>query len=42
MKSYNEIYNKESDEGYFSKIEVEYPEKLHYLHSELPFLPEIM
>ena len=33
-------YNEESDEGYFLKIYVQYPEKLHELHNDLPFLPE--
>ena len=37
MKSYNE----ESDEGYFIKIDIQYPEKLLELH-DLPFLPERM
>ena len=37
MKSYNE----ESDEGYFIKIHIQYPEKLLQLH-DLPFLPERM
>ena len=35
MKSYNE----ESDEGYFLEVDVQYPEKLHELHDDLPFLP---
>ena len=33
-------YNEESDEGYFLDVYVEYPEKLHELHNDLPFLPE--
>ena len=33
-------YNEESDEGYFFEIVVQYPEKLHELHNDLPFLPE--
>ena len=37
MKNYNE----ESDEGYFVRADVQYPEKLHELHNDLPFLPEI-
>ena len=36
MKSYNE----ESDEGYFIEVDVKYPENLHHLHNDLPFLPE--
>ena len=35
-------YNEESDEGYFPDIGVQYPEKLHELHNDLPFVPEIM
>ena len=33
-------YNEEGDEGYFLDVDVEYPGKLHELHSDLPFLPE--
>ena len=36
MKSYNE----EGDEEYFLEVDVQYPEKLHELHNDLPFLPE--
>ena len=35
-------YNEESDKGYFLKVDVEYTEKLHELHTGLPFLPERM
>ena len=35
-------YNEESDEGYFFEVDVQYPEKLHELHNDLPFLPERM
>ena len=38
MKNYNE----ESDEGCFIEVDVHYPEKLHELHNDLPFLPERM
>ena len=38
MKNYNE----ESDKGYFLEVDVQYPEKLHELHNDLPFLPERM
>ena len=34
--------NEESDEGYFLKVDVQHPEKLHELHNDLPFLPERM
>ena len=33
-------YNEESNEGYFLKVDVQYPEKLHEFHNDLPFLPE--
>ena len=35
-------YNEEGDEGYFLEVDVHYPEKLHELHNDLPFLPERM
>ena len=34
--------NEESDEEYFLKDDVQYTEKLHELHNDLPFLPERM
>ena len=35
-------YDEDSDVGYFIEADVEYPKKLHTLHSDLPFLPERM
>ena len=35
-------YNEESDEGYFLEVDIQYSEKLHDLHKDLPFLPETM
>ena len=35
-------YNKDRDIGYFLKVDVLYPEKLHELHNDLPFLTEGM
>ena len=35
-------YNEESDEGCFLEVDIQYPEKLHELHNNLPFLPERM
>ena len=32
-------YNDGSDGGYFLEVDVQYPEKLHELHDDLPFLP---
>ena len=31
-------YNEDSDKGYILEVDVKYPEKLHYLYSDLPFL----
>ena len=33
-------YKKESDEEYFLEVDVQYLEKLHELHNDLPFSPE--
>ena len=33
---------KESDTGYFLEVDVQYPEKLHDLQNDFPFLPERM
>ena len=35
-------YKEESDEGYFFQVDVQYPENLHNLDNDLPFLPETM
>ena len=35
-------YNKNSDKGYILEVHVDYPSKLHKLHSDMPFLPERM
>ena len=35
-----ESYDEESDEEHFRKVDVQYPEKLHELPNDLPFLPE--
>ena len=34
--------NEESDEVFFLEVDVQYPEKLHELHNDLPFSPERM
>ena len=31
-------YDEESNKGYIAQVDVEYPKKLHNLHSDLPFL----
>ena len=35
-----ESYNEENDGGYFLEVDVQYPEKLHELQNDLPFLLE--
>ena len=42
MKILLKKYNEESDEGYSLEVDVQYPEKLHELHNDLPFSPERM
>ena len=37
-KDFIKDYNKESDEGYFHKVDVKYPEKYAEVHTDLPFL----
>ena len=39
-EDYIKNYNEESDEGYFLEVDIQYPEKLHELHNDVPFLPE--
>ena len=43
---FNEDFIKNHDEGidkeYIFEVDVKYPKNLHYLHSDLPFLPERM
>ena len=34
--------DKKKDERYFVQEDIQYPENLHNLHNELPFLPERM
>ena len=33
-------YDEDSNKGYILEVDVKYPNKLHDLHSDLPFLPE--
>ena len=35
-------YDEDNDKGYIFQVDVEYPNDLHGLHSDLPFLPEKM
>ena len=37
-----ENYNEEGDESYSLEVDVQYPEKLHELYNDLPFLTEGM
>ena len=39
-EDFTKNYNEESDEGYFLEVDVQYLEKLHEPHNDLPFLPE--
>ena len=41
-KDFIESYNEDSNEGYFPEVGVQYPEILHNLRNNLPFLPERM
>ena len=41
-KDFTKNYNEEKDERYFLEFDVQYPENLQNLHSDLPFLPERM
>ena len=38
-KDFIKNYNEESDEGYFLEVHVQYPENIHNLDNNLPFLP---
>ena len=35
-------YNEKSDKGYFLQVDIQYPQKLHEIYNDLPFLPERM
>ena len=35
-------YNRESNERCFFEVDVQFPENLYNLHSDLPFLPKII
>ena len=39
-EDFTKNYNEESDEGYFLEVDVQYLDKLHEPHNDLPFLPE--
>ena len=42
MKIFVKVYNKNDNKGYILDVDVDYPNKLQNLHSDLPFLPERM
>ena len=42
IKISSKSYKNDSDGGYIFEVDVQYPENLHSLHNNLPFLPEIM
>ena len=42
MKILYKNSNEESDEGHFSEVDVQYTDKLHEPHNDLPFLPKKM
>ena len=35
-------YSEDSDAGYLFVVDAQYPEELHELHNDLPFIPEKM
>ena len=39
-KKFVKSYDKNSSKGYILEVDVDYPSKLHKLHSDMPFLPE--
>ena len=41
-KVFMKNYDEESDEEYLLEVDVQYLEKLHEPHNDLPFLPKIM
>ena len=41
-KKFVKSYDKNSDKVYILEVDVDYPSKLHKLHSDIPFVPERM
>ena len=38
MLKFIKNYDEDSDKGYITEVDVDYPKKIHNLHSDLPFL----
>ena len=41
-KEFRKNYDEDSDKGHILEVNVKYSKKIHSLHEDLPFLPEIM
>ena len=41
-EEFKKNYNENDKKGYILEVDINYPKKLHDLHSDLPFLPERM
>ena len=41
-KEFRKNYDEDSDKGHILEVNVKYSKKIHCLHEDLPFLPEIM
>ena len=41
-ENFIKTYNEDTDEGHFFEVDVQYPEKIHELHNDLPFLTKRM
>ena len=39
-EDFKKSYNDDNDEEYFLEVDVQYPENVHSLYNDLPFLPE--
>ena len=42
IEDFIKYYEVDSDKGYILELDTDYPKELHDLHSDLPFLDEIM